>query len=222
MKRQLDKTKGCFIATSLISLGSLVGSFAYPLEQLEVYNQQEYNQFNQPYTKVFIVTEHERNLPYGFYKERSQLVAQIYQTATVQKIGLLAVAILSAGTALVLSPALDAIEVDSEVRKITQESEKQLQLEKIKHQFAMKSKAQKMLFFEELRELAGLSSESETMEADEINATDKFINANYMLLEGHSLDVVVSQVWGYKRGTSEHEEMKQKFLAWQNEGEERE
>ena len=77
----------------------------------------------------------------------------------------------------------------------------------------MATQSQKLQFREELKELAALFDD-ETMEATEINETDKFTNANYMLMEGHSIDSVVTQTWGYKEGSKEHTEMKEKFQQW--------
>jgi hypothetical protein len=76
-----------------------------------------------------------------------------------------------------------------------------------------------MLVLDEMKALVEEfgTPEGEIQEADELNATDKFINANYLLLEGHPLDVVVNQTWGYQVGTTEHLEMKRKFLEWQGE-----
>ncbi len=53
----------------------------------------------------------------------------------------------------------------------------------------MATQSQKLQFREELKELAALFDD-ETMEATEINETDKFTNANYMLMEEHFLKKV--------------------------------
>ena len=52
------------------------------------------------------------------------------------------------------------------------------------------------------------------MEASELNATDKFLNANYLIAEGHDLDSAIAMTWGFDKGSPEFEDMKLKFNEW--------
>lgn len=217
---RLAKGKGLFIGLSCLSIGCLVGSFGYPLQKLEVYSQVESGQFNIPYERTFVLTESDRNYPYGYRKETARLIAQIYEDYKVQKIFLLVMAGLCATYALNMGDdTVTNAEIDSEVDSIKAQGKKELILEKVKHRLAMASKSQRLLFIDEMKALMNEfgTIEGEVLEADELNATDKFVNASYLLGEGHSVDTVVTQTWGYQPGTSEHSDLKRKFLHWQSE-----
>lgn len=217
---RLAKGKKLFIGLSCLSIGCLVGSFGYPLQKLEVYKQLESGQFNIEYERTFVLTENDLNYPYGFSKDSAQLVAQIYKDYKLQKIVLLVLAAVCAAYALNMgSETVVNAEIDGEVDTIKAQGKKELILEKVKHRLAMASKSQRLLFIDEMKALMDEfgTPEGETLEADELNATDKFVNASYLLGEGHSVDAVVTQTWGSQPGTLEHGEMKRKFLHWQSE-----
>jgi hypothetical protein len=202
-----------------VSIGCLVGAFGYPLQKLEIYRQIELGQFGLPYEKTFVLTENDLNYPYGFNKQSAQLIAQIYQDYKLQKIMLLVLAGLCASYAMNMGTDTVAnAEIDSEVSTIKSQGKKELILEKVKHRLAMASKSQRLLFIDEMKALVEEfgSPEGEILEADEVNATDKFVNASYLLGEGHSVDTVVQQTWNVQPGTVEHSGLKQKFLAWQS------
>lgn len=170
---KLARNKPLFIGLSALSIGCLIGSFGYPLQKLEVYSQQELGAFGNAYTKNFIITESDRNYPYGFRKDKAQLIAQIYQDYKLQKIFLLILAGLSAFYALQIgAETVPNAEIDSEIDAIKSQGKKQLLLESIKHKMALASKAQRQLFIEEMKVLMDEfgSPEEEILEADEINA----------------------------------------------------
>jgi hypothetical protein len=217
---KLAKDKGLFIGLSCLSIGCLVGSFGYPLQKLEVWKQVESGQFNIPYERTFVLTENDRNYPYGYSKKSAQLVAQIYEDYKLQKVLLLVLAVLCATYALNMGDeTVGNAEIDSEVDTIKAQGKKELILERVKHRLAMASKSQRLLFIDEMKALMDEfgTPEGETLEANELNATDKFVNASYLLGEGHSVDTVVTQTWGCQPGTTEHAELKRKFLHWQSE-----
>lgn len=220
---RLAKNKRLFIALSCGAVGCLVGSFAYPLQKLEVWRQVEKNALHQTYTRNFVLTENDVSLPYGFNNNRAKLVAKIYQDNKQQKLFLLvAAAVCALGALSIGNETVLADEIDSEILAIKATGRKQLLLESVKHRLAMASKSQRLLFLDEMRALVTEfgSAEGEILEADELNATDKFTNAGYLLAEGLSVDAVVTQVWGCPVGTNEHRDIKQKLLAWQGEDEE--
>jgi hypothetical protein len=210
-----NESKIGFILLGCVSIGSLFGAFAGNLESFEVWSQKEHNQFGQEYSKIFILTENEPKLPYGINKKKADQIATNYENLKLQKFLLVGVSLVSSGFALLIgeSKLLD-FEIATETKKIESTAKKEYKVRQIKQKWALMTEAQKQLFREELRELITLSGGDEVMDANEINETDKFINANYLLTEGHNIDVVVAQTWGYKSGTPEHEEMKSKFLAW--------
>ena len=219
---KLAKNKRLFVALSCASIASLIGSFAYPLQKLEVYRQAEKNALGQGYARNFIITESDVSLPYGFDSRRAKLVAKIYQDAKQQKLLLLlAAAVLAIGALTIGDETVLADEIDLEVSAIKAVGRKQLLLEGVRHRLAMASKSQRLIFLDEMKALMEEfnTPEAEILEADELNATDKFTNAGYLLAEGIPLDAAVAQIWGCPAGTEEHRAVKRKFLAWQGEEE---
>lgn len=219
---KLAKNKRLFVALSCASIASLVGSFAYPLQKLEIYRQGEKNALGQAYIRNFIITENDVSFPYGFDSEKAKLVAKIYQDAKQQKLLLLlAAGVLAIGALTIGDETVLAAEIDSEVSTIKAVGRKQLLLEKVRHRLAMASKTQRLVFLDEMRALMAEfnTPEAEILEADELNATDKFTNAGYLLAEGIPIDKAVAQTWGCPAGTEEHRAVKQKFLAWQGDEE---
>lgn len=214
---RLAKNKPLFIGLSCLSIGCLVSSFAYPLQKLEVWRQIEYGAFNSSYERTFILTENDLNYPYGFNQERAEVVAQIYKDYKWQKFFLLGCAVASALSALSIGTETCLNdEIDTEAIAIKSKGRKQLVIEAIKHRLAMASKSQRMLFLDEMKSLVEEfgSAEGEILEADELNATDKFVSASYLLSDGIAIDAVVEQTWGLKSGTSEHVDMTQKLQHW--------
>jgi hypothetical protein len=214
---RLAKNKPLFIGLSCLSIGCLASSFAYPLQKLEVWRQTELGAFNSSYERTFILTENDLNYPYGFNQERARAVAQIYHDYKWQKFFLLGCAISSALSALSIgSETCLNNEIDSEAIAIKSKGRKQLVIEAIKHRLAMASKSQRLLFLDEMKTLIEEfgTPEGEILEADELNATDKFVSASYLLSDGVAIEDVVSQTWSLQPGTTEHTEMTQKFQRW--------
>lgn len=204
-----------FTLLSTASVGSLFLSFAGVPMGYEVYKQQELNQFNIKYDKVFIFSEKQLELPYGFNSKKAVKISSVYNHQLWQKIILLTTCVISSCFAIAIEDVADEMEINQEVGKIKTASKKQLAIEKIKHQYAMMSLAQRELFKEEIKALLELTGGDETLEASEINDTDKFIHASYMLSDVHSLDFVLSQVWGVSQDSPEFQDIKNKFLQWQ-------
>ena len=171
---KLTRNKGLFIGLSCLSVGCLVGSFGYPLQKIEVYSQPEIGSFNQRYEKHFVLTENDSNYPWGFDESRAKRIAAIYQDYKLQKIFLLILSGLCAGYALQMGNEVSLnSEIDSEVEEIKATGKKQLLLEKVKHNLALASKAQRLLFLDEMKAMIaefGWGQEEEILEADELNA----------------------------------------------------
>ena len=189
-----------------MAAGSLFGSFAGNLQGFEVF-QQEKNQ-------VFIVNENEK-IPYGLNLKKAKLIAYSYQPQILQKLLLLGVTILSSGSALVIANIdFEQLEIDYEVRKIESVAKKQLATESIKNKYALMSLSQREQFRLEIESLLELTGGDTTLQATEINATDRFINCSYMLSEGHDLDKAVAATWGLQPGSDDHIAKKQEFEQW--------
>lgn len=205
-----------FICLSCISIGSLFGSFAGNLQRFEVWQQQEFNNFNQSYNQTFIINEND-NLPYGLDKSKAGKIASNYQSDILQKCLLLAVAGISATVALLLANInFEELELNWEVSKLETTAKKQLKIENIKNKYALMSVAQREQFRLEIASLLELTGGDETLEATEINATDKFINCSYLVSEGHSLDIAIAQTWSVQPGTKEHTSKKLAYEDWLN------
>lgn len=176
---KLAKNKGLFIGLSCLSIGCLISAFGYPLQKLEVYSQLEIGAFNQEYEKRFIITESDSNYPYGFDRSRAVKIAQVYNSYTPQKIMLLIISGVCSGYALLIGDkTVINSEIDSEVQTIQATGKKQLLLEKVKHQMALASKAQRITFMDEMKALLEEfgSPEDEIIEADELNALYDEVN----------------------------------------------
>lgn len=170
---KLAKNKPLFIGLTCLSVGCLVSAFGYPLQKLEVYSQNEIGAFNQAYDKRFIITESDSNYPYGFNKNKAVKIAQVYNSYTPQKIMLLILSGVCAGYALLIGDkTVINAEIDSELGAIQATGKKQLLLERVKHQMALASKAQRISFMDEMKALLEEfgTPEDEIIEADELNA----------------------------------------------------
>jgi hypothetical protein len=169
----LARSKGLFIGLSCSSLACLIAAFANPLQKLEVWRQQELGAFNNQYYKTFIISENERNYPYGFNLNKATKIAQVYQDYKSEKILLLVAAIAISALALQIGGEVCLEdEINQEITEVKQRGKKELILESVKHRLAMASKSQRLLFLDEMKALMEEfgTIEGEVMEADEINA----------------------------------------------------
>ncbi len=170
---KLAKNKPLFIGLSCTAVACLIGSFGYPLQQVEVYKQVELGNFGNQYIRTFIVSESDQGYPYGFDSHKAKKYAQIYQDAKWQKILLLLLAAGSAIAALNMGQEICLhSEIDDEVLAVKSQGKKELILESVKHRLAMASKSQRLLFLDEMKELMAEfgSAEEEIQEVDEIAA----------------------------------------------------
>ena len=205
-----------FVACSCVSIASLFGSFAGNLEGYEVYQQPIKGAFGKTYNQNFIITEKSKP-EYGFDKSKSELIASNYQPDIFQKHILLFSATMSSIMALVLASIdFDELELQFAVKKIDVKAKKQNTIEQVKHKWALMSLAQRKQFQLELESLLELTGGDQTMIADEVNATDKFTNAMYLVQDGHSVDFAVQQTWGLKAEHPEFEQVKDKFQRFLN------
>jgi hypothetical protein len=203
-----------FICLSCISIGSLFGGFAGNLESFEVWKQPTVSSFNRESKQIFILTERTQK-PYGLSTNQAQLIASNYTSDIVQKSLLLGVAGVSSAIALLLANInFDELQLNWEVARIETEGKKQLLSEKIKNKYALMSLAQREQFRLEIASLLELTGGDETLEASEINSTDKFINCSYLIAEGHDINTAIAQTWNVHPGTKEHTLKKLDYEAW--------
>lgn len=170
MENISSRNKPLFIGLSSLSLFCLVSSFANPLQRLEIYQQNEIGAFNLSYQKRFIITENDLDYPYGFSQSKATKIAQIHQDYKIEKIGFLLVGIIAASFSLYLgNDVVSNDEINSETKRIKSEGRKQLIIERIKHQLALASKSQRLLFLDEMKAMMEEfgSEETEMMEIDE-------------------------------------------------------
>ncbi len=179
----LTSKKYQFIGLSCLSIGCLIGSFAYPLQKLELYRQTEKGQFDIQYIRTYVITENSLNYPYGFQKDKARKFAQIHVDYKWQKILLLAMAAGCAATAISIgAETVPLCELDEEVNRIKAEAKKELSLKGIKHRFALASKSQQLLFLDEMKALIAEfgSMESEIQEVDELTALYDQVEENQL------------------------------------------
>lgn len=219
---QLARNRTYFIGLSCLSLACLIGSFANPLQKLEVWRQTELGGFDIEYQRTFIITENDENYPYGFNKESAVKVSRIYRDYKSEKLLLLISAFVSSYLALKIGDeTCTAVEIDAEISQLKAKGRKELMVEGIKHRLAMASKSQRLLFMDEMKALIEEfgSPEGEILEADEMNETDKFTSASYLLADGHVMDEVVSKVWGVASDSPAHQQLKKQLEEWLGESE---
>lgn len=169
----LQHQKPLFIALSSLSIASLIGSFGFPLQRLEIYKQPELSTFKVPVVRTFILTENDRDFPYGFDKSKAKKFAQIHEPYTVQKILLLTTAIGCSVVALIISRELVPLsEMEEEITRLTVEGKKELSLKAIKQKFALANKSQQLLFLDDMAAMLQEfgSPEEDMLLADEMNA----------------------------------------------------
>ena len=194
-----------FVGLSCISLSSLFCSFAGHLEAFEVYRQKN---------EIFIVTENS-SLPYGLNKNRATLISSKYNSDILSKILLIGISGVSATTALVLSSIdFDEIELSHEIKQIEVSAQKQLKTEQIKNKYALMSIANREQFRLEMQSLLELTGGDDTMNATELNATDKMINIGYLIADGHSLDSAIAMAFKVEIGSEDHENRKAEYSQW--------
>lgn len=207
--------KPWFIFLSSLSVIFLFGAFGNPLERLQVYSQTKNLPFNQKTEDIYIITESAKNEPYGYNPELAKIIAVVHESYTIQKLVLLGLAALTAGVATSISKEVtDSAELNEEVSQIKADSRKELLIQQIKQKAAMAAFSQKKVWQQEMNELADLFGGDETAEASEVNETDKFTNAAYLLQDGHSIDEVVKMTWGTKPGSEDHNRFKGQLEEW--------
>jgi len=207
-----NNKKAAFILLSGLGIGCLFGSFAGNLEPYKVYSQTSESLLGKQSKIYFLVGNNP--LPRGLDVTKAELTSESLTDYATQKIILLGGAIASSSLALICSSIdFESLEVDQELKQTEIQARKQLKGEQIKHKYALMSHAQREQFKLELESLLELSDNSE-YQAGEVLASDKYLNCDYMIKEGHSLDQAISATWGHPQGTREHSIAKLRFEAW--------
>jgi hypothetical protein len=216
------KSRAYFIGFGILSIGCFLSALAYPLQKYEVYQQSVVGAFGIEHDDYFILSENSKQKPYGFDSDKAVLVEQNLDDHKFEKIMLLIASLTASGLCVYLgNGVVEAVEIDSEVAEIKAQSKRQLLIEGVKHRFAMASKSQRLLFMDEMKALIEEfgSVEGEVLTADETNETDKFTQVSYLLADGLSLPVAISQCYGLKPDTSEHAEIVKRFKQWNDDDE---
>jgi hypothetical protein len=211
MARDTNK-KAAFILLSGLGLGCLFGSFAGNLEPYKIYSQSSESLLGKV-SKVYFVLPNQPT-PRGLDTSKAELVAENLTDYATQKIILLGAAIASSSLALICSSIdFEDMEVQQELKATEIAAKKQLKSEAIRHRFALMSHAQREQFKLELESLLELSDDSE-YQAGEALASNKYLNCQYMVSEGHPVDAAVTTTWQVQPGTREHSIAKLRFEAW--------
>ena len=165
-------------------------------------------------SKVYFLLESQPP-PRGLDVTKAELVAESLTDYATQKMILLGGAIASSSLALICSSIdFEDLEVTQELKMTEIQARKQLKGEQIKHKYALMSHAQREQFKLELEALLDLTGGDDSSYAGEVLASDKFLNCQYLIQEGHSLDQAVATTWGHPHGTREHSICKLRFEAW--------
>ncbi len=233
----IAKYSAVFIALSVLSLGMLFTSFAFPLQNLEVWKKREFNKLGQPNNMVFIITDADAELEANpqLNKSKAVKIYQITQDYKYQKFALLTMSLIFSSIAVLLADK--AIEfqkmethkakLDVAVKKVEARMGERLYLfNKIKQQWRLLSQAQKNRFIQELmliiefieKDKKGIKDKITEITPPETRTIDvkgdKFIEASYLLDNGNDINTAVCKTWKVALGTKEHSEIKQKFVEW--------
>jgi len=213
MPRDSNK-KAAFILLSGLGLGCLFGSFAGNLTPYKIYSQTSESLLGKS-SKVYFLLESQPP-PRGLDVSKAEVISENLTDYATQKIILLGAAIASSSLALICSSIdFEDLEVSQELKMTEIQARKQLKGEQIKHKYALMSHAQREQFKLELESLLDLTGDDSEYQAGEILASDKYLNCQYLIQEGHSLDSAISTTWGHPQGTREHSIAKLRFEAWQ-------
>jgi hypothetical protein len=194
--KKITKNRHRLYLLSFLTVGCLIGSFAYPLQKFQIRQQREIGAFKSSYNKVYIFTENDREYPYGYQENRSEVIAKIQNDYKVTKIVLLAASIMSGAIVMLIGDEIvDNLEIDKKVEEIDKNARIQLLADRVKNKYALADKAEQLLFRETLRELVNLSGVDSTQEATELNES-KLAEIFYMQQEGHSLEFAIKQKFG--------------------------
>ena len=208
-----SKKKAAFILLSGVGIGCLFGAFAGNLSPYKVYSQTSEGLLGKT-SKVFILSGN-NPIPRSLDIAKAELISESLTDYSTQKIILLGGAIASSSLALICSSIdFESLEVDQELKQTEIAAKKQLKSEAIKHRFALMSHAQREQFKLELEALLDLTGDDSEYQAGEVLASDKYLNCDYMIKEGHPIDAAVSATWGVAQGTREHSICKLRFEAW--------
>ena len=206
-KQHLTKPLG-FIVLSICSTASLFGAFGGDLMPYSVTRKSNHGLLGGHATTIHSGSV--ESIPKG-----SKLVVSRYDDDLIQKSILLAVAAIGSATSLILTTIDFAeIELQHQTNEIEIQAKKQLKLEGIKNRYALMSLAQREQFRLEISSLLELTGGDDTLEASELNATDKYINCSYLIAEGHSLDSAIAQTWQVEIGSKGHDAKKQEYQSW--------
>jgi len=230
----IAKSSAVFIALSVLSLGMLFTSFAFPLQSLEVWKQREFNKLKQPNDVIFIVTDTDEPNS-ALNRSKAVKLSQIYQDYQYQKLALLTGSLIFSSIAVLLADKaiefqkmeIHKAKLDVAVKKVEARMGERLYLfNKIKKQWRLLSQPQKNRFIQELlliiefieKDKMGIKDKITEITPPETRTidvkSDKFIEANYFLDNGNDIDTAVCKTWKVALGTKEHSEIKQKFVEW--------
>lgn len=208
-----NNKQAAFIVLSSLGIASLFASFAGNLEPYRVYSQESESLLGKS-SRVFILSGNGQK-PRELNVSKAVVVDEMLTDYSIQKMLLLGGAIASSSLALIFSNIdFESLEVSQELQQTEIEAKKQLQSEAIKHKYALMSRAQQELFRAELEALLEVSGD-DSYDAGEVLVSDKFLNCQYMVQEGHSLDQAIGATWLVAPGTREHSLQKLAFEQWQ-------
>lgn len=206
--------QAAFIILSSLGITSLFASFAGSWQPYKIYSQSTETLIGQS-SRSFILFPNSPK-PKELDISKAVVLDESLGDFSTQKILLLGGAIASSSLALIFSSIdFESLEVTQELQQTEIQAKKQLKAEAIKHRYALMSKAQQELFRSELEALLEISGGDDSAYAGEILESDRFLNCQYLVQEGHSLDNAIAATWQVSAGTREHSIQKLQFEAWQ-------
>ena len=213
MSSQNNK-QAAFIVLSSVGIACLFASFAGNWQPYKIYSQSTETLIGKS-SRTFILVPNSPK-PKELDVSKAVVTDESLNDFSIQKILLLGGAVTSSSLALICSSIdFESLEVQQELKATETQAKKELKSQAIKHRYALMSKAQQEQFKLELEALLEISGRDDSAYAGEILESDRFLNCQYLIQEGHSPDNAIAATWQVSPGTREHSIQKLQFEAWQ-------
>ena len=201
-----DVSKPIFLASTIIGIACLFSSYGGDLVPYQVYKATIKTDWNLSISTNILRFKPTHLIPPGAVKITEKL-----STDKERKIGLATLAALTSSISwLVASCKHD----DWELEEFKKAASKESRLKEAKTRFAIMDKVKQQLIIDELNELVAMASPIGN-EVDEIES-NKFVNASYLIQEGHSEDYAISQVWNIDPKSPEFNNIRTSFKQWKD------
>lgn len=201
-----DVSKPIFLASTIIGISCLFSSYGGDLVPYQVYKATIKTDWNLSISTNVLRFSPNQLIPHGAVKVTEKL-----STDRERKIGLATLAALANSIGWLIASCKQD---DWELEEFKKVASKESRLKEAKTRFAIMDKVKQQLIIDELNELVAMANPIAN-EVDEVES-NKFVNASYLIQEGHSEDYAISQVWNIDSKSPEFTNIKASFRQWRD------